>query len=189
MRFNRWTVIQESYISKSGHMSHLCRCDCGTVKAVDQGNLKSGLSKSCGCLKREVNAKRMATQNLSHNRSGTPEFAVWVGIRSRCNPANAESQPDYAGRGITVCERWSRFENFIEDMGDRPTVGHSIDRIDVNGNYEPGNCRWATAKEQANNRRDNRIVLVDGERLTIAQAMEKTGLTRTEVSNQFQEMS
>lgn len=96
---------------------------------------------------------------------------------SRCTNKNHPSYPDYGGRGIAVCDRWSNsFENFLTDMGERPSAHHSLDRIDVNGIYEPKNCRWALKKEQANNTRRNRYVVVDGQRLTRSQYLDRVGL-------------
>lgn len=103
------------------------------------------------------------------NRSSYSEYAIWYQIKDRCFNTNNLSFKSYGGRGITVCDRWSSYDNFIKDMGVRPSEAHSIDRIDVNGNYEPTNCRWATAIEQANNTRANRSVVWKGEKLTVKQ--------------------
>lgn len=103
----------------------------------------------------------------------TREYRAWINMRSRCKTPSANGYHRYGGRGITVCERWDNsFEAFIEDMGPRPSPKHSVDRIDVNGNYEPGNCRWATKQEQARNLTNNRIVTINGRRMTLAEAVE-----------------
>jgi hypothetical protein len=108
--------------------------------------------------------------------SNTYEHLTWKRMRKRCSNPNATQFQDYGGRGIKVCERWKKFENFLADMGTRPGIGYSIDRIDVNGNYCPENCRWATAKEQANNTRRNRILVAFGKEMTLKQWAETTGL-------------
>jgi hypothetical protein len=145
-RYGRWIVVERSFdVVRPGNGPRwLCRCDCGTERAVYAHALHAG-SKSCGCSKRD-NAGNAARNN--------PAFQSWATMVQRCrNPRNTNF-PNYGGRGITVCDRWRTFAGFIGDMGPRPD-GTSLDRIDVNGNYEPGNCRWATAKEQTRNTRRN----------------------------------
>jgi len=144
-------VIVDAAPSRGHHRRWVCRCDCGTVKAFDQGNLRAGASKSCGCIKREQNAE--GSFSFTHGMTGSPEYRAWSGARTRCYNENADSYADYGGRGIVMCERWTSFEAFYEDMGSRPSAEHSLDRRDVNGNYEPSNCRWATRAEQAQGRR------------------------------------
>lgn len=156
MRFHRWLVMYKAP-AKAGevgrHLKWRCRCDCGQIRDVFQGNLTRGLSQSCGCLTREVNS----AQKFKHGKP--PEFNCWASMKQRCSNPALRSYKDYGGRGITVCERWrDSFLAFLEDMGKRPSPDHSIERIDVNGNYEPSNCRWATRKEQGRNKRTTRKV-------------------------------
>lgn len=142
MIFNDLTIIS-SYIRKSvtGAYIHSCRCTCGKIVEVRGADLKNGKQKSCGCHKNKLAAERFRT----HNKSKTKEYFIFYGIKSRCYNPNNVDYPAYGGRGITICERWlESFENFLEDMGTRPTEKHQIDRIDVNGNYCKENCRWVT---------------------------------------------
>lgn len=141
-RFGRLVVLERSH--SLGSVSWKCQCDCGNVRVVDSQNLRRGASKSCGC------------SYQTHGEAGsnrTVEYQCWNDMIQRCTNPNNGSWKDYGGRGITVCERWrTDYRNFRDDMGPRPE-GLTLDRENVNGNYEPSNCRWATDEIQANNKR------------------------------------
>lgn len=154
-RFGRLVVTDfvETRRYKTGALARwLCRCDCGTDTVVFANSLTSGRQVSCGCHKREYLIRTKTTHGLSRS----PEYGIWITMLGRCRNHKDDGYKDYGGRGIQV--KYACFEEFIADVGRRPTPDMSIDRIDVNGHYEAGNCRWATAIEQANNTTRNRIV-------------------------------
>jgi len=131
----------------------LCICECGNRVKVTLNNLRKGHTKSCGCLAREEIIRRSTV----HGMYGTPAYKSWVGAKARCyNPRNKEYK-NYGGRGIKFCERWEKFKNFLADMGQRPS-GLTLDRINNDKGYSKKNCRWATRKEQANNRRNDNMI-------------------------------
>lgn len=156
-RFGRWLVLEETDERKCGSVMWLCKCDCGTIKTVSSNSLKMGKSLSCGCYNKDVITK--------HGMGRTRLHGIWSNIRYRCENPNARNTSDYGGRGIKVCAEWSKsFEAFAEwalANGYRDDL--TIDRIDVNGNYEPSNCRWVTVREQGRNKRNNVWLTLDGE--------------------------
>lgn len=154
-RFGRLLVVRRD--SNSGrNVRWLCLCDCGGGKPVARCSLQSGLTRSCGCLERENRLLHATTHGLSK----LPEYRIWKGMKDRCHNENSAGYRNYGAKGVSVCGAWRlSFLAFIESVGPRPGPQYSIDRIDPTGNYEPGNCRWATAEVQACNRRYRRSPL------------------------------
>lgn len=143
-----------------------CVCECGVIIYVRPRDLKLGIVRSCGCLNKDTQRKRLTEMNRKHGcaprGAQTSEYRVWAAMKSRCLNPNSTEYAFYGGRGIKVCRRWMTFENFIADMGQKPSPKHSIDRLNSNGNYKPGNCKWSTHAEQDRNRRSNRNFTVNG---------------------------
>lgn len=155
----------------------LCRCDCGRevrlkTSWVHPGNRRQRLS--CGCYRGEA--------HRTHGGSASDEFRIWAEMRKRCSNPKQKSWQHYGGRGISVCDRWQSFENFLADMGQRPSKGHSIDRIDNDGNYEPGNCRWATKSEQVRNTRRTKLSEVA---VTCIRVLAGRGASRSVLAESF----
>ncbi len=177
-RFGRLIVIKYEGIDKSHHRYFKCKCDCGNEKVIRGDRLKSGKARSCGCYKTEV--------HTIHGKTNHPLHSVWRGMKARCeNPKNHKYRI-YGGRGITVCEEWHDFMNFYRwAMENGYQRGLSIDRIDVNGNYCPENCRWATRKEQQNNTRFTIYIAAYGKVHTISEWADITGINRDTIYNRI----
>lgn len=151
-------------------------CDCGSRQIIRVVSVSSGVTRSCGCLKAEVACARSTTHGHSGNR-GSREYISWTKLKQRCENKNSHKYPSYGGRGITVCERWSKsFEAFLEDMGPRPE-GCSIERRDNNEGYSKDNCLWASRKEQQRNMRTNRLIEFNGKTQCQAAWCEELGIS------------
>jgi hypothetical protein len=162
----------------------LCDCDCGGSKYVRADHLTAEKITSCGCTKSEICSKVNTHHGYSKRGAVSPTFLVWMDMKKRCTNPNSKSYQDYGGRGISICHRWGLFENFLEDMGERPE-GMSIDRIDPDGNYEPSNCKWATRQEQALNKRNSFKLYVDGIRVGRDAFMKAINISRNRFEKFF----
>lgn len=173
-KFERLTVVERATNTSAGKTRWLCKCECGNHKTVLGEHLKNGHTKSCGCFKKEK-FKPKIKHGLTHTRL----YNIWASMKSRCyNKNNQKNYKDYGERGITVCDDWKNnfnaFKKWAYENGYSENL--TIDRIDVNGNYEPNNCKWSTVKEQANNKRTNHFVAYQGEMHTLAEWCRKLEL-------------
>ena len=157
--FGRWTVLYRTTNGANGQTRWYCRCSCGNVGIVAMGNLRNGMSRSCGCLAKEITSRIKKIHGMRHS----PEWRIWSHMLERCRNPNCEKYYCYGGRGIKVCSRWLEFVNFYADIGPRPSTKHTLERIDNNGDYCPDNCRWATWDEQRRNKRTNHLLTYNGE--------------------------
>jgi hypothetical protein len=167
----------------SGAVMWDCLCDCGSKVTCSGSSLHAGDSASCGCLFLEVAAAKGRAKK-THGMTKTKAYKSWAGMRDRCNNENNKKYKNYGGRGIKVCDRWNEFVLFLDDMGE-PKANQSLDRIDVNGNYEPSNCRWANQSIQQNNRRNNVIIEFNGIKMTMAEYCRSFGLNSDKVQQRL----
>lgn len=174
-KFGRLTVIKR--VENKGKNTYwLCKCDCGNIKSVRVDSLKNGSIKSCGCYQKEMIKKCHTIHNKCHTRL----HSIWSNMKQRCFNKNAKRYSQYGGRGITVCEEWKNdFMSFYDwAMANGYNDNLTIDRIDVNGNYEPNNCKWATNKEQQNNRQHHFLITYKGITKNLQEWCEEVGLSR-----------
>ena len=180
-RFGRLVVISKAGKHPDGRIIWLCRCDCGAETKTAAAQLRKGKTRSCGCLRAEI----VKVVGVKHGYFGTRIYRIWAGLNSRCLNPTHKDYPNYGGRGITVCARWRSFENFHADMAGSYADHLSIERINVHGNYEPGNCRWATPREQARNRRSTKLIEWRGRAMTIAGWADETGIPFTTIRSRL----
>lgn len=181
----RLTVVR--VIGVKPRTKWLCKCECGSECEVIAGKLldKVRPTRSCGCLAREVSAEN-GMKHATHRMSHGPEYYSWQSMKRRCEDPRTAGFDRYGGRGIIVCDRWrNSFEAFFADIGKRPTISHSLDRIDNDGNYEPGNCRWSTKKEQSRNTRTNRILSYHGKLMRLVELCELSGKSQSTIINRL----
>lgn len=173
--FERWTVVE--YAGPGSSCAQwLCRCSCGVERVVNSASLVSGRSSSCGCFAKEMASINSMSHGHNTNSGQSPTYKSWRSMLRRCNDPKQPGYKNYGGKGIKVCEEWKVFSNFLADMGERE-IGKTLDRIDGNGNYEKGNCRWFDMKEQANNRSNNHHLTHNGETHTVSQWAEKLNIS------------
>jgi hypothetical protein len=180
-KFGRWTAIKRVG-TKAGGALWLCKCDCGKIGEVRSNALRSGKSKSCGCynldVRREVCVKRNTKHGHAKRGNKSRAYKIWDNLKLR------HHKKSY--RDVGICPRWAHFQNFLEDMGEPPSPKHTLDRINNTEGYSPGNCRWATMKEQQNNRTNNRIIIAFGESRTLQQWSEEFGIDGRTISARIQ---
>lgn len=169
-KFGRLTVIKRN--KNNNGVNWFCRCKCGNNTVIPTGHLKSGHTSSCGCFL--IEQRRIC--NIKHGMRRTQIYYIWCSMHERCYNSNSKGYSNYGGRGIKVCKRWYKFENFFADMGKRPK-NKTIERKDNNGNYTPKNCIWASRRKQSNNQRSNVLITFQGKTRTIAQWARKIGVT------------
>ena len=178
-KFGRLTVIY--WIGReNGRTLWKCKCACGKDAIVSTGSLRSANTQSCGCLHRDLCIARSTKHGMRH----TATYRAWWAMKQRCGHKSQKCYPNYGGRGICVCERWKEFPAFLEDMGERPD-GHSLDRIDNSGNYEPGNCKWSTMLQQASNTRRSFKITFNGQTLTCSEWERKLGVKTGTLKSRF----
>lgn len=182
--FGRLTVIADHGKIK-GRRHWKCVCACGTLRIVDGGNLSSGNTQSCGCWQREITGESNSTHGHKRGGRSSAIYTIWCSMVSRCTNPNADHYLDYGGRGITVCKRWRKFENFLADMGERPS-GLSIERRHNDKGYSRANCYWATRTEQNNNKRNNVRIRYKGEVKSLAQWADSLGFSRSTLYHRYE---
>ena len=182
----RLTLIKKLPKITGRAIKYRCVCECGNTKDICSTSLKNGDTKSCGCLRTEMTIERETIHGHKSKGGCSDEYITWVSMKERCYNKNNKRYNCYGGRGIKVCQRWLHsFPNFFMDMGKRTSKKHSIDRINVNGNYTPSNCRWATKKEQQRNQRTNRWFEYKGIKLILSDWAKKLKVDKASIYYQL----
>lgn len=178
LQYGRWNVVSFAFARKP-HQYYHCRCQCGTERVVQANSLKTASSVSCGCYRKEA----VSEANGTHRMCGHPAYQSWSGMKRRCQDPKLLNYKEYGARGISVCETWQTFEGFWADMGPSWAPGLTIERNDNDGNYELGNCRWATMLEQAQNKRNSRLLDTPWGAITQSEAARRSGITAQIISS------
>jgi hypothetical protein len=173
--FDRLTVISQAPNRANGRVMWNCKCICGSMVTVTSKSLTRHAGRSCGCLQKQITRARLLKHGVTSNNAFPTTYAIWVNMRQRCTNPRTPGWKNYGGRGITICDRWQDFSNFLADMGERPGK-LSIERIDNSAGYSPDNCEWADRKTQARNTRLTPIITVCGRRLPVITACEEFGV-------------
>lgn len=180
-RFGRLVIVRIAG-RKNGEVYWSCLCDCGAMHESPGGSIRRGDTRSCGCLQKDNTPRKHGATNRV--RGATPEYRSWMGMNSRCYLKTTKGYHRYGGRGITVCDRWRySFVNFLADMGTKPSPNHSIDRVNNDGNYEPGNCRWATRKEQNRNRCTTVFITIGSLSQSVSEWSRNIGISKSTIMN------
>lgn len=190
-RFGRLLVVKLSNKQdKDNRKLWGCHCDCGNEVFISSYRLTSKNTRSCGCFRKDFLKQSKTIHGFtSYKKVIGKEYNSWAAMIQRCNNPNNISYKNYGAKGIKVCKRWEKFENFIKDMGKKPSINHSIDRIDIRKGYSPNNCRWATRSEQANNTSRNRFITYNGTTMTLKQWSHKLGISQTTLAERLQKWS
>jgi hypothetical protein len=188
--FGRLSVVEFggliAYRCGRRRASWVCRCQCGVMKTIDGQSLLRGDTQSCGCYRDDRIRDVLVTHGHATRNAHSNTYAIWRGMIERCTNRRCKDFKKYGACGITVCERWHDFSNFLKDVGERPSKQHSIDRFpNMSGDYEPGNVRWATTSEQARNRKTNAMYTINGETRCLAEWVEIYGTSRSLVNNRL----
>lgn len=185
-RYERLVVIKKVGVSKDGQKTYLCKCDCGNVKIIKSGNLRSGKTKSCGCYNSDK-VKMRNKHNSKHGGCGSRLYSIWIDMRARCKYEKAINWHLYGGRGIKVCKDWDNdFESFRKwALSNGYESGLQLDRVDNDGNYEPDNCKWSSRSEQGNNRRTCKYITINGVTKTVSEWCDESGVKRSTAYNRI----
>lgn len=180
-QYGRLIVINRTGKDKWGSILWLCQCECGKTTSITSSSLTSGKTNSCGCLRKELLASKFTTHGHTRGRKYSRIYRIWASINQRCNNPNDKDFHHYGGRGITVCQRWRTFTNFLTDMG-KPPANYQIDRINNDGPYCLDNCHWTTRGEQARNKRTNRLLTLNEKTQCITDWCQELGIHRSTLS-------
>jgi hypothetical protein len=181
LKFERLTVLCLSVRNANGKQQWECVCDCGNKKIISEYRLITGVTKSCGCIHREQLVKR----NTKHGLYNHELYPIWTDIKQRCNNLDHQSYENYGGRDITICKRWTKFEVFLRDIGEKPFLGAELDRKDNDGNYQPGNVKWVTRTTNQRNKRTNHKLTYKNKTLCMSEWVELTGITESAIRNRL----
>jgi hypothetical protein len=179
-KFGRLIVLGKATSTNNKNSSWRCKCICGNEVIVTRPNLIQNHTKSCGCLNKDI----VKTRCTTHGKTNSIVYKKWTDMKTRCTNSNTKGFKNYGGRGIVVCERWTKFENFLEDMGD-PPENMTLERIDNEKGYSPENCKWATATEQANNKRNNIKIEFNGKTKSLRQWADEIGIPKSAISQRL----
>lgn len=178
-KYGHLTIIAPAYSPKGRNKRWLCKCECGVEKVICISHLRNGGTVSCGCKKIYLIRASAITHGFSRDPNYKSEYSTWAAMKARCSNPKKKNYKDYGGRGIKVCERWlNSFENFLEDMGKKPSKEYSLDREENDGNYEPNNCRWALLEVQSRNKRTSNFLECNGERMVLLDWAKKLNVER-----------